>query len=229
MAIALVCTSCVSVFKTNVEALKTTQTVAVVSMYGEEYVDFTETFGGSLLATAVNAVQGDDYDLSGKIPALKKNILNSGRNYPFDFVPEKKVIGTTAYKTIDDSNFRTLDSKVTPKGYKKLAFNEKEKIKAAISKAGADSGMIITWQYKLARNNGLFGISGGTKVWGSLTFFLCDRDGNQIFNKTISETSDTGVIQGMGVTFSRNMPKMVDEATEKILKKFDSWLKKEMA
>ncbi|MBU2510445.1 hypothetical protein KJ966_03875 [bacterium] len=214
--------------KINVEALKSTKNVALISFMAEESIDTSAVTQGSIQGLVANAVQGDATDMKPKMVSAKNRILKQAPSIlGFKMIDENQVIKKKSYQAIDDSNANMFGNFVTPKGYKVIAGNQTENILQAIKEVkGADGAMLITLKCRLVK--GIDTIAGGTAIlWGDMTFYLYNKSGEIILQKTASEPSDTTTTQAHGVFAGGNLQKMVDEVIDKDLKAINAYIKEE--
>ncbi len=216
--------------KINVEALKSTKKVALISFMAEESIDTSAVTGGSIQGMVANVVQSDALDMKPKMVSAKNRILKKAPAIlGFKMISERQVINKKSYRAIDDSNANMFGNFVTPKGYKVIAGNQTENILQAIKDVkGADGAMLVTLKCRLVK--GVDTIAGGTAIlWGDMTFYLYNTAGEIILHKTVSEPSDTTTTQAHGVFAGGNLPKMINEVIEKDLKAINAYIKDEMA
>ncbi|MFH2132038.1 MAG: hypothetical protein ABIK68_16805 [bacterium] len=213
----------------NVDALKKTKSVALISIMSEQSVDTSKVDEGSLLAMVANHVSSSDAtDMTNKVDKLKQHILSkSSAIFGFRMVSENQVIGSKTYKSIDDSN-KNMSNLVAPAGYKRIFSNEKKALDLAFKDLkGVDAAMIVTLKMRLVKGIGAVGV-GKSFLWADMTFYLVDRQGNLILHKTASNESDTSALRVMGVFNGSDIEKMALESVDKDLREVATWMQEEM-
>ncbi len=212
---------------TNIEALKKTRKVALISVMSDDTVDTSNVTGGSLIGMVANATQGDATAMAGKLTKVKNLLIKrSGAIFKFKMVPERQVVSQKGYKAITTS---PLVSMIAPKGYKVIAYNEKEKIAAAIGKLnGVDAAMIVSLKCRLVKQSDWIGAGGRAILWGDMTFYLIDKKGESILWKTVSNPSKTTAYHNHGVFVGADLQKMINEVIETNLKEIAVYMQKEL-
>jgi hypothetical protein len=215
--------------KVNVEALKTTNTVALVSVFGKESVDVSKATGGSVAGLISKAAQGDEASMAGRMENVKDVILKETPSIlGLKVVPEKSVINAKSYQAIDDKNANRFGGFVKAKGYKQIMGNETAKIVQALEAVkNADAAMIVTFDTRLVKRGGIVGNENGY-MWGDMTFYLYDRQGQLILHKTVSNESDTITKIRMGAFSAEPFDKMIAETITKNLKSIKEFIDKSM-
>jgi len=217
--------------KVNVNALKQTKRVALISIMSKSKIDTSKVDEGNLLAMAANLASQTNRKaalMDDKVDGLKSYVLaNSSKIFGFSMVDEASVINQKAYKAIDDSN-KNMANLVAPAGYKRIFSNEKAAIDASLKGLkGVDAAMIITLEMRLVKGVGALG-AGKAFLWADMTFYLVDRQGNLILHRTASNESDSSTLRVMGVFKGNDLEKMALEAVEKDLKEIQAWIQEEM-
>lgn len=217
--------SVVSCAKVNVEALKKTNDVALVSVFGEKSVDVSKATGGSIAGLVSKAAQGDETSMEKRINYVKDVILEQADAIlGFNVIPERTVISKQSYKSIDDKNANRFGGFAVADGYKQLMGNETAKITQAIKDVEkADGAMIVTFTARLVKRGGIVGAENGY-MWGDMTFYLYDRAGQLILQKTVSNESDTITKIRMGGFSAANFDKMIKETIVKDLKEIKAFI-----
>lgn len=216
--------SVVSCAKVNVEALKKTNDVALVSVFGKESVDVSKATGGSIAGLVSKAAQGDETSMEKRINYVKDVIIEQADAIlGFNVLPERTVISKQSYKSIDDKNANRFGGFAVADGYKQLMGNETAKITQAIKDVKADGAMIVTFDARLVKRGGIVGAENGY-MWGDMTFYLYDRAGQLILQKTVSNESDTITKIRMGGFSAANFEKMIKETIVKDLKEIKAFI-----
>lgn len=224
--VAIIAAFAVSSCKTvNVEALKKTKKVALISVMGRHYIDPASEGGLSIAAIVSTAVQGKKLD--GKVTTrsmvrlLNKNVAK----LPFKMVNPKYFLNKRAYKNLKSPLLKNIAAAWAPRGYKAFADSETEKIITAIKAAKADAGMMVSYEPKLINAAAPF----TAKLGGVMVIKIVDKKGEVIVRSLLNETSDTVTASVMGVFNAKPIPKMAKEALTKNLKEFERFVKGEMA
>jgi hypothetical protein len=227
---ALILLMVASCGKINVDALQKTKKVALVSFIAEPEIDTSAATGGSIQGMIADAVQGDARDMKPKMVSVKNTILKRAPAIlGFKIISEKYVINKKSYKSIDDSDATRFGSFIAPKGYKVILGNENEKILQAFKELKtADGAMIVTLKMRLGQANGLIGTA-TAPLWADMTFYVYDKTGQLILQKTASEQSDTETKVIAGVYHAGDFPKMADEAITKGFRAIKVYIDEETA
>jgi hypothetical protein len=220
-------TSCA---KVNVEALKKTKRVAVISVFGKESVDVSKATGGDLAGLISEVAQNKETSMKGRITNVKDRIIKKTPSLlGFRVIPESSVIRKRAYKAIDDKNANMFGGFTKAKGYKQIMGNETEKIVQALkSVKKADAAMIVTFNARLTKRGGIVGAENGY-MWGDMTFYLYNRKGELILQKTVSNESDSITKIRMGAFSAQNFNKMINETIAKDLKEIKVFMTEAMS
>jgi hypothetical protein len=226
---ALVLFTAASCGKVDVEALKATNTVALVSVFGKESVDVSKATGGSVAGLISKAAQGDETGMAGRIDNVKNVILKeTPAILGLKVLPERSVINAKSYQAIDDANANRFGGFVKAKGYKQIMGNETAKIVQAIEAVpNADGAMIVTFDTRLVKRGGIVGNENGY-MWGDMTFYLYDKQGQLILHKTVSNESDTITKIRMGAFSAEPFNQMIAETITKNLKDIKAFIDKSM-
>ena len=217
--------------KVNVDALKKTKRVALVSIMTENKIDTSKVDEGNLLAMASNLVPtkgSKDILMNDKVAGLKSySMKNSSKIFGFRMVSEKCVISRKSYKAINDSS-KDLANLVAPHGYKRIFSNEKKVLADALKGLkNVDAAMIVMLKMRLVKGAGALGV-GKAYLWADMTFYLVDKQGNLILHRTASQESDTSTLRVMGVFKNKDLKKMSLEAVKKDLDDIAKWIQEEM-
>jgi hypothetical protein len=214
----------------NVDAIKKTKNVALVSFIAKPEIDTSAATGGSIQGMIADAAQSDASDMTPKMITVKNAILKKAPAVlGFKVIPEKYVINKKSYKAIDDSDATRFGSFIAPKGYKVILGNENEKILQGIKELKtADGAMIVSLGMRLGNANGLIGTATAA-MWGDMTFYVYDKTGQLILQKTASEQSDTEAKVIAGVYHAGNFPTMAQEVIDKCFKSIRAYIDEESA
>lgn len=222
--------SLASCAKVNVEALKQTEKVALVSVFGEESVNVKGATDGNIAGLISKAAQSDEASMDKRINHVKNVILKKTPSIlGFKVIPERYVINKKSYKAIDDKNTNRFGTFVKADGYKQIMGNETEKVLQALKGVkSADAAMIVTYSARLEKSGGIVGAENGY-MWGDMSFYMYNRKGELILQKTVSNGSDTVTKIHMGGFSAANFDKMIAETIEKDLKDIKTFMKESMA
>jgi len=217
--------SVVSCAKVNVDALKKTKKVALISVFGKESVDVNAATGGDLAGLISEVAQSDEK----RITIVKNRVLKEAPSIlGFKVLPESSVISKRSYKSIDDKNANMFGGFIKADGYKQIMGNETAKILQAFKGVkGADAAMIVTFNARLTKRGGIVGAENGY-MWGDMTFYLYNRAGELILQKTVSTESDSITKIRMGAFSAANFDKMIGETIVKDLKEIKSFINESM-
>lgn len=209
----------------NVDALKKTKKVALISVFSEQTVDTKAVSPNPLMAMAVKAAQDDKgTDMVNKMNLVANHVIKKAPSiFGFRMVPERQVLKRKAYKSINDSN-KNMSNLVAPNGYKRIFSNEKPAIEKALKGLNADAAMIMNLKARAGKS----AIPGKAVVRVALTFYLVDRQGNLILHKTVDEEADGSIACVYGIFNANELGKKVVQAIDKDLKSIATWMKEEM-
>ena len=221
LAAAFAFSSCSTV---DVEALKRTKKVALVSVTTKPYIDPSNAAGSSLIALVATAAQAKDLTAKPGVTQMVKALNKNIGKLPVKMINPKYYVYKKGYKKITDSVTRGMGW-WAPKPYKAFTAGETEKVVKAIKLAKADAGMLVVYQPQLLKGMKPF----TAYLGGAMTIYLIDKTGKTIVKSNLQEKSDTTTTSVMGVWNAKPVQKMMREVVSKNLKAFGNFVAEEIA
>ena len=237
LSTVLLLSSCSSM---DTEAVQGMDKVAVGMIGVDKYIDMGEYSG---LGTAIQRLADDkSFDLNSVADQLhKKTFTEYNKVMPFELISEEKVIGVSAYKNYTafdekkkDDRLKRYSNVIPPEGYLDYSptFLNKKHIAKLIKTMPdeADGMMLVYLKYTMIRNNVPMVPFSNATIKADAYLGLYDKEGNQVMkiNKNAESDKKMKVVAGAMLKTDEVLP-MCKEATQKVFKEVDEFIKKELS
>ncbi len=205
--------------------------VALVSVYGNKKIDASD-FG------VINSFKslGNDpaFNLKGIITEVKDSIYSElGPMFPFDFLPEDKIINNEQYKALGESAKKGLSKMMyaSPDGYYYIPFTKKyfSQLVDIFKPDSVDGFMVVSVNYSLEKIVQAMGF-GTAKVMAQITLSIYDTRGKLMLLLPVTQVSSESIkfaLGGNAMDASKILP-LCHDATMKAFAKLKEKLPKKI-
>ena len=226
IAVAIVLTSGVQLFAQK-------KKVAVVTFYGDKYIDFSELDGGASLAATVGALSKDpNFDIKSIVNKFHDSFFNDlSKDFPFDLYPEESVIKSPEYiayksrmgETEDDKNSEIMQHFVVADGYKPMLETMSKKYKNELKMLeifgkDVDGVMFVYIDFQFVKKFAMGGTgTAGIRAYARLK--LWNKTGDKVFvvNESAASSKTVGIIGGIPIMKADKLLPLCQDASEQLL------------
>ncbi|MBN2444381.1 MAG: hypothetical protein JXJ04_23665 [Spirochaetales bacterium] len=212
-------------------ALKTVDNVAMLSIYCDKRIEFRGF--KSKLAFLSAIAQEKEFNLLSTVQNLKTKIMVvCAPSFPFTFVPESEIIGSTTYQTLDQNNpladLNPLFFEL-PEGYKALPNSLSIIELAAQGYPGADGFMFVYVDYVLIKKFELLGF-GTADIQATISMIVKDKAGKILLQKYEVARSNNTIKFALGGVFdASDIRPLCEEATDIALDHITRWIRNKLS
>lgn len=215
----------------SLQSMAQKKKVAVVTFYGNKYINFSELEGNAALAANIASLSNDpNFDIKPIVKKFHDTFFNElAKELPFDLYPEEKVVKTQAYidyksrmgETEDASDPSLFQNYVVADGYKPMVEvmgkNYKNELKMLeIFGNDVDGVMFVYIDFAFIKKFAVGGTgSAGMKAYVRMK--LWNKQGDKVFTVNESANSDKTVAIVAGVPVikvEKILPLCEDAATQ---------------
>ena len=152
--------------------------------------------------------------------------------FPFSFVDEETVIGSDAYKTLDDDDpFASLNPIVfaVPAGYMVLSQAKSVMSRASSGYPDINAFMFVYVNYVLEKKAQVLGF-GTAEVQARISMVVRDRAGKMLLQRYEFATASERIKFALGGVFDASKIRpLCEDATNNALENISQWVQKELS
>lgn len=205
--------------------------VAVVTFYGDKYINFSELEGTAALATTIASLSKDpNFDIKPIVKKFHDAFFNElAKDFPFELYPEEKVVKSQQYmdyksrmgETEDGSNADLFQNFVVADGYKPMMETASKKYKNELKMLEmfgneVDGVMFVYIDFAFVKKFAVGGTgSAGMKAYVRMK--LWNKQGDKVFvvNESANSDKTVAIVGGVPVIkVEKILPLCEDAATQ---------------